>query len=67
MLKSDKMFPHHVDDGGWIEYEAYWEGTCPVCHQFVDSSHNFCKRCGQALSWPDSPKDEEEETDDECV
>ncbi len=26
-------------------------GTCPKCHNWIQSAHSFCGFCGQAVKW----------------
>lgn len=33
-------------------------GFCPTCGMFTTPSHTYCEKCGQALKWPEPPKEE---------
>lgn len=34
-------------------------GNCPACHGLVFKQYAFCELCGQALKWPELPKEEQ--------
>jgi len=50
-----ESFCHHCEPG-------CYEGVCKIgyfecenCHGLIDSGDKFCKNCGQAIDWIDTP------------
>ena len=51
MQEQEPLEPVVFGNGKTFEEAATWWYGCPVCKKPVDTTDNFCRKCGRALIW----------------
>lgn len=51
MQEQEPLEPVVFGNGKTFEEADTWWYGCPVCKKPVDTTDNFCRKCGRALIW----------------
>ena len=51
MQEQEPLEPVVFGNGKTFEEAETWWYGCPVCKKPVDTTDNFCRKCGRAITW----------------